>query len=64
MAEYVRIIHCDATYSGPLSGGRVESRIAGYQEVVVAGGTGTPQKKGGGKGVWGKVKGQGRGIGR
>ena len=54
MAEYVRIIHCDATYSGPLSGDRVESRIAGYQEVVVTGGTGTPQKKGGGKGVWGR----------
>ena len=35
--EYRRTIHCDATYYGPLLGGKAEARIMGPQEVVGSG---------------------------
>ena len=38
-SEYIRGIHSDAIYYGPLSGGGAEAGIAGFQGVVVAGGT-------------------------
>ena len=54
MPEYGITIHIDATYSGPLPGGRSEAGIAGYQEVVVAGGTGLLKPTGDGQGVKGR----------
>ena len=56
--EYGRAIYFDATYSGPMSGGVAEAGIAGFQEVVVAGGNGIRRPMGGGR----LGKGKGRGI--
>ena len=37
--EYSRTIHCKMNFSGTLPGGGAEAGIAGYQEVVIEGGT-------------------------